>query len=60
MDAVLPVILASRTLFSPFLDFFGVRDSAPSQHNDPELLNVPEVFLSKILLISVVMEVDIG
>lgn len=59
MDAVLSVILASRTLFSPFLDSFGVRDSAPNQHNDPEIFNVPEVCLSKILLISVVAEVDI-
>lgn len=54
MDTVLSVILTSRTLFSPFLDSFGVRYSAPSQHNDPEILNVPEVCLYKILLISVV------
>ena len=59
-DAVLSVILVSHTLFSPFLDSFGVRDSGPSQHNDPEILNVPEVCLSKIVLISVKVEVDTG
>ena len=43
-----------------FLDYFGVRDSGLSQHNDPETLNVPEVCLSNIALIFVIVEVDTG